>query len=95
MNIANVAMGEQATRRVAGVGNWVQRGLARWLIPRAWVGWRREHFVRSRERTMRIVDGEGSGEHRGFVYYVLGKGGEGRDRGLSDLEVVMNLALFV
>ena len=66
----------QATRRVAGVGTWVQGLLARWCIPGEFAFWRREHFVRSREKTMRrIAEGE-EREHRGFVYYVLGGGGK-------------------
>ncbi|KAK3322410.1 cytochrome P450 [Apodospora peruviana] len=92
IKIANAGMYEQASRRIAGVGTWMQGVLVKWLMPgEVWVE-RQQHFVKSREKTMRRIKDEGR-EHKDFIYYVL-RNAESKAM-LSELEIVMNTALFI
>lgn len=83
---------EQATRRVAGVGTWLQRQMAQWLVPSIYRTWRVKHFALSAEKTRRRIADKDK-EHKDFIYYIL-KNNESKSL-LSELEIIMNSALFM
>ncbi|KAK0621459.1 cytochrome P450, partial [Bombardia bombarda] len=91
VNIANAGTYEQAMRRVAGVNTWLQRTMAKWLMPTKYSIWRQLHFTQSREKTLRRI-ADKDREHKDFIYYVF-KNAES-ESSLSELEIVMNTALF-
>ncbi|KAK3692843.1 cytochrome P450 [Podospora appendiculata] len=95
MSVYNIAIAgtlDQATRRVAGVNTWLQRTMARWLIPVKYRHWREAHFRKSRETTARRL-ADKDRDHKDFVYYVLRNGTEAPL--VSELELAMNTALFI
>ncbi len=92
INIANAGMYEQATRRLAGVGTWLQGVMAKWITPPVYRNWRTSHFVKSREKTMRRIADEDR-DHKDFIYYIL-KNNEAKSL-ISEMEIVMNTALFM
>jgi cytochrome P450 len=92
VNIAVAGCYEQATRRVAGVGTWLQAQLARWCIPGVYRKWRIMHFVNSTEKTKRRIADKDK-DHKDFIYYIL-RNNEAKSL-LSDLEIIMNTALFM
>lgn len=90
--IGNAGIYEQAMRRVAGVNTPLQKLLARFLTPKKYQEWRKVHFANSREKTLRRLADEDR-DHKDFLYYVL-KNNEAKST-LSELEIIMNTALFV
>ncbi|KAH8879884.1 cytochrome P450 monooxygenase [Thozetella sp. PMI_491] len=92
VNIANAGMYDQATRRLAGVGTWLQMTLAKWLTPPVYREWRTTHFIKSREKTMRRL-ADPDRDHKDFIYYIL-KSNEAKSL-ISEMEIVMNTALFI
>lgn len=83
---------EQAIRRVAGVNTWAESVLKKILIPKKVALWRRLHFAKSRETTLkRIKDGQRN--HKDLMYFLL-KNKEARQN-LSDLEIMINMVLLV
>ena len=92
VNIATAGIFEQATRRIAGVGTWLQARMANWLVPSLYRTWRAKHFALSAEKTRRRIADKDK-EHKDFIYYIL-KNNEAKSL-LSDLEIVMNSALFM
>lgn len=92
VHIAAAGAYEQATRRVAGVGTWLQAQMAKWFIPSFYQKWRRLHFANSAEKTRRRI-ADKDGDHKDFIYYIL-RNNEAKSL-LSDLEIIMNSALFM
>ncbi|CCC10527.1 unnamed protein product [Sordaria macrospora k-hell] len=91
VNIANAGMYDQAMRRLTGVGTWLTAFLAKNLTPKKYTAWRQAHFLKAKEKTMRRLADEDR-EHKDFIYYVL-RNNEAKAL-LSELEIVMNTALF-
>ncbi|OIW33645.1 cytochrome P450 [Coniochaeta ligniaria NRRL 30616] len=92
VNIGTAGAFEQATRRVAGIGTWLQGQMANWLVPSVYRTWRMKHFALSAEKTKRRI-ADNDKEHKDFIYYIL-KNNESKSL-LSDLEIIMNSALFI
>lgn len=92
VHIAAAGAYEQATRRVAGVGTWLQGQMAKWLIPGFYRKWRIMHFTNSTQKTKRRI-ADKDGDHKDFIYYIL-RNNEAKSL-LSEMEIVMNSALFM
>ena len=92
VNIGTAGSYEQATRRVAGVGTRLQGLMAKCLVPSIYRTWRTKHFSLSAEKTKRRIADKDQ-DHKDFIYYILKKN-ESRSL-LSDLEIIMNSALFM
>lgn len=92
VHIGTAGAYEQAARRVAGVGTWLQGQLSKWFIPELYQKWRMLHFANSMEKTKRRIAAQDK-DHKDFIYYIL-KNNEAKSL-LSELEIVMNSALFM
>lgn len=81
---------EQATRRFAEAGSWLQTMLLN-LIPNDVRKKRRDHLTFSRNKVLRRLQNEHT-EHRDFIYYILKQ----RDKyDLHENEIILNGALFI
>lgn len=92
VHIATAGTFEQATRRVAGVGTFLQAQMAKWLIPGLYRKWRILHFTNSTQKTKRRF-ADKDRDHKDFIYYIL-QNNEAKSL-LSELEIIMNSALFM
>jgi cytochrome P450 len=92
VNVGTAAAFEQATRRIAGRDTWLQGVMARWFVPATYRAWRTKHFALSAEKTKRRIADKDK-EHKDFIYYIL-KNNESKAL-LSELEIIMNSALFM
>lgn len=81
---------EQATRRFAPAGTWLQSQLVN-MIPKHVRQRRRDHLVFSKEKVMRRLADETT-QHKDFIHYIV-KQREKHD--LQDNEIVLNGALFI
>lgn len=88
-SIAAGAM-EQATRRVASTGSWLQNALLR-LVPASVRKTRRQHLEYSKEKILKRMEQTGS-QHKDFLYYLI-KQQEGGS--LDQNEIIVNGALFI
>lgn len=83
---------EQATRRAAGTGTWLQRQMVAWLIPEQYRRWRLNHFLKSKEKALkRLADQDA--DHRDLIYFML-RNAEST-KGLTQMEILLNSALFM
>lgn len=92
VHIGTAGAYEQAARRVAGVGTWLQGQLSKWFIPELYRKWRMVHFANSMEKTRRRIAAKDK-DHKDFIYYIL-KNNESKSL-LSEMEIIMNSALFI
>jgi cytochrome P450 len=81
---------EQATRRFAPAGSWLQSQLLN-MIPHHVRQRRRNHLAFSRDKVLRRLKNEQT-EHKDFIYYIL-KQREKHD--LKENEIILNGALFI
>jgi cytochrome P450 len=81
---------EQATRRFAPAGSWLQSQLLN-MIPHHIRQKRRNHLAFSRDKVLRRLQNERT-EHKDFIYYIL-KQREKHD--LKENEIILNGALFI
>jgi cytochrome P450 len=81
---------EQATRRFAPAGSWLQSQLLN-MIPHHVRQRRRNHLAFSRDKVLRRLQNEQT-EHKDFIYYIL-KQREKHD--LKENEIILNGALFI
>lgn len=85
-------MYDQATRRIAGTGSWLQKQMARYLIPAEYQAAKMKHFMNSREKVVaRLEDSEAN--HKDFIYYIL-RSNEAKKL-LSTPEIIVNSTLFI
>ena len=91
INVFVAATWTQAIRRLSGVGTWLEYLLTKLLIPAKAAAWRKIHLDNSREKTIRrLADRER--DHADFVYQILNNGSK---NSLSQMEIVLNMALFI
>jgi cytochrome P450 len=81
---------EQATRRFAPAGSWIQSQLVN-MIPKHVRQRRRDHLTYSREKVMNRLANDKT-EHKDFIYYILK---QREKHNLHDNEIVLNGALFI
>jgi cytochrome P450 len=81
---------EQATRRFAPAGTWLQSQLVN-MIPKNVRQRRRDHLTFSKEKVLRRLADDKT-DHKDFIYYIL-KQREKHD--LKENEIVLNGALFI
>ncbi|KEF53687.1 uncharacterized protein A1O9_10087 [Exophiala aquamarina CBS 119918] len=81
---------EQATRRFAPAGSWLQAQLVS-MIPQHVRQRRRNHLAYSKEKVLRRLANH-KADHKDFIYYIL-KQREKHD--LKENEIVLNGALFI
>lgn len=81
---------EQATRRLAASGSWLQRMLLK-CIPRYIAKTRRQHLEYSRQKILKRMQ-QTQSDHKDFLYYLMKQ----QESGSLDLnEVIVNGALFI
>jgi len=85
-------MYDQATRRIAGAGTWLQKQMVRYLIPAEYQAAKMQHFVNSREKVVARL-GDSETDHKDFIYYIL-QSNEAKKL-LSTPEIIVNSALFI
>ncbi|PQE14396.1 Cytochrome P450 monooxygenase protein [Rutstroemia sp. NJR-2017a BBW] len=83
---------DQAIRRVAGVGTPLSKFLIKVLIPSKATGWRKTHFLNSREKTLRRL-ADPDRDHKDLIYHIL-QNNESR-RSLSETEIILNMVVLI
>ncbi|KAL5362254.1 cytochrome P450 [Aspergillus floccosus] len=81
---------EQATRRFAQAGSWMQTFLLN-MIPDEVRKRRRDHLAFSKEKVLRRLANSET-EHKDFIYYILG---QKKKHDLHENEIILNGALFI
>ncbi|KAK1752836.1 Cytochrome P450 monooxygenase abl2 [Echria macrotheca] len=93
MKAIRCAVYDQASRRIAGPGTWLQKKMASYLIPQEYQDGKMKHFLNSREKVEERLKYGLESEKRDFIYYVL-RSNEAKKL-LTPLEIIVNSSAFV